>query len=113
MKRQKNLEKAVNEVEESLVEKEDEIKNAVPFNHDVTNRLLASIISINNIEDRKYITDYVVNMNVKDAADLRRFMVDNEPGIDYNVKVKDTSSPGGGYINTFLQLDQFIFINNL
>jgi hypothetical protein len=80
------------------------------YTHDLTNRLVMSTVSINGITDRNYIANYVLNMNLKDAADYRKYIVDNEPGIDYNIKVKRPDSLGGGYVETFLQLDQFIFI---
>ena len=54
--------------------------------------------------------NYVINMDIKDAGDYRKYIIDNEPGIDYNIKVKRPDSLGGGYIDTFLQLDQFIFV---
>ena len=44
------------------------------------------------------------------GLEYRKYIIDNEPGIDYNIKVKRPDSLGGGYIDTFLQLDQFIFI---
>lgn len=80
------------------------------YTHDLTNRLIMSTVSVNGVTDRKFISNYVINMNLKDAADYRKYIVDNEPGIDYNIKVKRPDSLGGGYIDTFLQLDQFIFI---
>ena len=80
------------------------------YTHDLTNRLVLSTMSINGITDRNYIANYILNMNLKDAAEYRKYIIDNEPGIDYNIKVKRPDSLGGGYIDTFLQLDQFIFI---
>ena len=52
-----------------------------------------------------------MNMNIKDSIAYRNYIIENEPGIDYNIRVKKPDSLGGGYINTFLQLDQFIFID--
>jgi hypothetical protein len=80
------------------------------YTHDLTNRLVMSTVSVNGNTDRSYIANYILNMNLKDAADYRKYIIDNEPGIDYNIKVKRPDSLGGGYIDTFLQLDQFIFI---
>lgn len=77
------------------------------FTHDLTNRLILSTVSVNGISDREYVMNYVLNMNLKDAAEYRKYIIDNEPGIDYNIKVQ---GPGGDYIDTFLQLDQFIFV---
>ena len=105
---------------ESLIKNLDKIEDAVydeyedvadsEFSHDLTNRLILSTVSVNGVEDRKYIANYVMNMNLKDATEYRKYIVENEPGIDYNVKVKRPDSLGGGYVDTFLQLDQFIFV---
>lgn len=80
------------------------------FTHDLTNRLIMSTVSVNGISDRQYVMNYVMNMNLKDASEYRKYIIENEPGIDYNIKVKRPDSLGGGYIDTFLQLDQFIFV---
>lgn len=78
--------------------------------HDLTNRLILSTVSINGNTDRKYIAEYILNLNVKDANAYRDYIFKNEPGIDYNIKVE---RPGGGEIETFLRLDQFIFITKV
>ena len=105
---------------ESLLHNLDKLEDAIyneyedvldsEFSHDLTNRLILSTVSVNGVEDRKYIANYVMNMNLKDATEYRKYIVDNEPGMDYNVKVKRPDSLGGGYVDTFLQLDQFIFV---
>lgn len=96
-------------VEEEIYEKYSDTPE-IYYTHDLTNRLIMSTVSINGIKDRKYITNYIVNMNLKDASEYRKYIIENEPGIDYNIKVKRPDSLGGGYIDTFLQLDQFIFV---
>tara|TARA_R100000008_G_scaffold86844_2_gene82016 strand:+ start:950 stop:1804 length:855 start_codon:yes stop_codon:yes gene_type:complete len=48
----------------------------------VTSRLLHSIISIDGIEDKNKISLFVRNMPAKDSRSLRKFMDDNEPGIE-------------------------------
>ena len=50
-------------------------------------------------------------MNVQDAAAYRRYILANEPGVDFNIEVERPESLGGGSIKSFLRLDQFIFIN--
>ena len=50
-------------------------------------------------------------MNVRDSSALRRYITDNEPGIDFNVTVEKPASLGGGSLTMFLTLDQFIFLN--
>ena len=93
-------------VEDEIYDKYEDVPETY-YTHDLTNRLIMSTISVNGIKDRKYVANYIVNMNLKDASEYRKYIIENEPGVDYNIKVK---SPGGDYIDTFLQLDQFIFV---
>ena len=94
-----------------------EYSNGIPvdsdilFSHSVTNKLTESIVSVNGVTDRKYISEYVMYMNVRDSSALRRYITDNEPGIDFNVTVEKPASLGGGSLTMFLTLDQFIFLN--
>lgn len=81
------------------------------FTHTVTNRLELSIMEIDGVTDRRMIRDFVRNMNVKDSSALRRYIRDNEPGIDYNIEIEKPESLGGGTMKVFLQLDQLIFLN--
>lgn len=97
-------------VRDDLEKNYDQDKD-LTFSHELTDRLLMQTISVNGVTDRKYINDYILNMNVKDAAEYRKYIVANEPGIDYNIEVQRPESLGGGSIKSFLQLDQFIFIN--
>lgn len=80
------------------------------FSHMITNKFAMSIIAVNGITDRKYINEYIMKMNVRDSSALRKYITDNEPGLDYNITVERPESLGGGSFNTFLQLDQFIFL---
>lgn len=96
-------------VEEEIYDKYKDVSETY-YTHDLTNRLIMSTVSVNGVSDRKFITNYIANMNLKDASEYRKYIVENEPGIDYNIKVKRPESLGGGYVETFLQLDQFIFI---
>lgn len=101
---------SIDSIETLILEDFDKIPETY-YTHDLTNRLILSTISVNGITDRKEIVNYVLNMNIKDAQAYRNYIIENEPGIDYNIKVKRPDSLGGGYIDTFLRLDQFIFIN--
>ena len=78
--------------------------------HAITNRLAKSIVSVNGVTDRKYIEEYVMYLNVRDSMSLRRYIVDNEPGVDFNVTIKKPESLGGGSVNMFLSIDQYIFL---
>lgn len=106
------IENAINTLENEILEKFDKLPDN-EFTHELTDRLILSTVSINGITDRKFIVDYLLRMNVTDAKAYRNYMIENEPGIDYNIKVKRPDSLGGGYIETFLRLDQFIFVNGI
>jgi hypothetical protein len=86
-------------------------EDALKFHHTLTNRLNLLIMAVDGITDRKYISEFVKKMNVRDSAALRKYMSQNEPGIDYNIEVERPASLGGGSFKTFLQLDQFLFLN--
>ena len=81
------------------------------YTHAVTNRLEMSVMAVNGITDRDYIKKYVRNMNVRDSSALRRYINDNEPGLDYNITVERPESLGGGSMPVFLQFDQLVFLN--
>ena len=95
---------------ESWGDKMDE-ENALKYNHTLTNRLNLLVMAVDGITDKKYIYDFIRKMNVRDSAALRKYMSQNEPGVDYNITIERPESLGGGSVNTFLQLDQFLFLN--
>ena len=86
-------------------------ENQIKFNHALTNKLNLLIMAVNGITDKQYINDFIRRMNVKDSTALRRYMTQNEPGVDYNIEIEKPASLGGGSYKTFLQLDQFLFLN--
>ena len=81
------------------------------YNHALTNRLNLLIMAVNGITDKKYISDFIRKMPVRDSSALRKYITNNEPGVDYNITVERPESLGGGSVTTFLQLDQFLFLN--
>lgn len=81
------------------------------YSHSVTNRLELSIMAVDGVTDRKIVKEFIRNMNVRDSSSLRKYIVENEPGIDYNVEVEKPESLGGGSMKVFLQLDQYLFLN--
>ena len=86
-------------------------ENSLKFTHTLTNRLSLLIMSVDGITDKKYINDFIRRMNVRDSSALRKYMTQNEPGVDYNIEIERPASLGGGSMKTFLQLDQFLFLN--
>lgn len=88
-----------------------ETTNDMGYTHSLTNRLELSIVSINGEEDREYISQYVNKMNVRDALEIRRYITENEPGLDFTVVVERPESLGGGSMPVFLSLDEYVFLN--
>lgn len=86
-------------------------EDAQKFNHTLTNRLNLLIMAVDGITDKKYISDFIRKMPVRDSSALRKYMTNNEPGVDYTITVQKPESLGGGSITTFLQLDKFLFLN--
>lgn len=82
-----------------------------PFTNIITNRMQLMVMEINGNRDRKFIYNYIMNMNVRDASAFRRYVNENEPGLDFNIEVERPESLGGGTVNVFLQLDQYLFLN--
>lgn len=81
------------------------------INHVITNRLELMIQSINGNQDKQYISDFVRNMPSMDSLKLRRYVNDNEPGIDWNITVEKPESLGGGSFNLFLEWESNAFLN--
>jgi hypothetical protein len=98
----RNIDKWLNKIE---------VTNDLGYTHTLTNRLELSIVSINGNENRDFIANYVQNMNVRDALELRRYINDNEPGLDYAITVERPESLGGGSMPVFLSVDEYVFLN--
>lgn len=81
------------------------------YSQQLTNKLSLLVMEIDGVRDKNLIHKEIINMNVRDSVALRRYITNNEPGIDYNLKIERPESLGGGSIDVFLQLDQFIFLN--
>jgi hypothetical protein len=87
------------------------VENRTTISHTLTNRLIKMIKSVNGVTDRKFIKEYVVKMNIRDSSALRKYVIEHEPGLDFNIEVERPQSLGGGSMTTFLTFDQFIFLN--
>ena len=105
----KRIDDAIKTIDEWHDSIEPEIETKI--SHAITNKMIASIKSIDGITDKKYIREFVVKMNIRDSASLRKYMLENEPGVDFKVEVERPKSLGGGSMETFLPFDQFIFLN--
>ena len=103
------IRKAIRDIDNWQESMDDE--DSLTYTHTVTNRLELSIMEVDGVTDRRMIRDFVRNMNVRDSSALRKYINENEPGIDYNIVVEKPESLGGGSMPVFLQLDQYIFLN--
>lgn len=81
------------------------------YSHSLTNRLTAQVMSINGNTNRAFIGEYIENMNVRDSLSLRKYIANNEPGLNFEIEIEKPESLGGGSQKVFLPFDQFIFLN--
>ena len=88
-----------------------ENKNSNKFNRNITNRLEMQITAINGNYDREYIRKAIYNMPANDSLKLRRYILENEPGLDFEVEIQRPESLGGGSFKTFLEWNDTVFFN--
>ena len=50
-------------------------------------------------------------MRAKEAYAYRTYVMNNKPGVDFNITVNIPESDGGGSFDTFLTTDDTIFLN--
>ena len=84
-------------------------KKTLPYTKTVTNTMEMQIVSINGNTDRKYIHNYILNMPASDSLAFRRYVYDNQPGVDFEIEVERPVSDGGGTFNCFLEWDDYVF----
>ena len=68
--------------QEITVLSERKKKQGLKSDNLVTTKLQYSIVAVDGIKDRGKINTFIANMPARDSLALRRFMDDNEPGID-------------------------------
>lgn len=71
-----------------------------------TAQLVKMIKSVNGDDNPKLVKQYVNNMRLRDVNAFRKFVSENEHGIDMNLTVR---TPGGESIATFLPLNTQFF----
>ena len=91
--------------------KKIEEKNGNKFNKAITNRMEMQIVAINGNYDREYIRKAIYNMPANDSLKLRRYILENEPGLDFEVEIERPESLGGGSFKTFLEWNDTVFFN--
>lgn len=87
------------------------LTNEMVYNTTITNKMVANTVSVNGNTDQEYIKLYIENMRAKEAKKYREYIMDNTPGVDFNISVDIPESDGGGSFETFLQLRETLFIN--
>ena len=88
-----------------------EEKHGLPINRLITNRLEMSVVSVNGNSDRDFIRKYISTMVAKDSLFLRRYILENTPGLDFRIKIEKPESLGGGFIETFLDWNDTVFLS--
>lgn len=86
-------------------------KNIVEQERAITNTMLLSIVAVNGNSDKDYIKKYVNTMPAREAFDFRKYIIQNEPGMNFQITVNRPENLGGGSFKTFLNIDTSIFIN--
>ena len=67
---------------EMMIINERKKKSGIKTDSNITDRLSRSIVSIDGITDRNKINMFVKNIPARDSLSLRRFLDNNEPGIE-------------------------------
>ena len=66
------------------------------YSKTLTNRLATQVMSINGNTNKRFIAEYVENMNVRDSLALRKYITVNEPGLNFELEIEKPESLGGG-----------------
>jgi len=80
--------------EEIMITNEKQKKLGLKTESNVTTNLLHAIVSIDGIEDRSKIANFIKMMPAMDSLALRNFIKDNEPGV---IMKQETSCPSCGH----------------
>lgn len=82
-----------------------------PYLKIITNRLEMQVQAVNGDYDKETVRKFIMNMPAKDSLMLRRYILENEPGLDFEVEIQRPESLGGGSFKTFLDWDDSVFLN--
>jgi hypothetical protein len=91
--------------------KKIELTNSNKYNKSITNRMEMQITAINGNYDKEYIRKAIYGMPANDSLMLRRYIIENEPGLDFEVEIERPESLGGGSFKTFLEWNDTVFFN--
>ena len=67
--------------------------------NNITGYLESVILSIDGVEDKNKITHFIKNMPARDSKELRKFITENEPGIDMKWEYQCQSCNANNQIN--------------
>lgn len=106
-----NINEDIDEISEIMGTVTDESENNTEiYPKTVTEQMIMHTVSVNGNTDREYIKNFIENMRSGDAMQYRNYFVEHRPGVNFNVKITIPKSDGGGSFNTFLRLDDSVFI---
>lgn len=80
--------------EEIMATSERQKKLGLSTESNVTTNLMHSIVSIDGVQDRAKISNFIKNMPARDSLALRNYVKENEPGV---VMKQETSCPACGH----------------
>lgn len=101
----------LSDLKEYIKEEDTDIEYKEGYTKAVTERMLMHTVSVNNNKDREYIKNYIENMRSGEAYSYRNYILRNTPGVDFNINITIPESDGGGSFDTFLRIDDAIFLN--
>lgn len=109
----KDLNDCISDITDIINEniKETNEKDVTDFLNIITEQMISYTKSINGNNDKEFIANYVNNMRAKDAYKYRSFVNENKPGVNLIIKVNVPESDGGGSFNTFLTINDSVFLN--
>lgn len=77
----------------------------------VTEQMVMSTVSVNGNSDPNVVRHFIEHMRAGDARKYRSYIADNKPGVDFSMTINIPQSDGGGSFNTFLRLEDTLFLN--
>lgn len=86
-------------------------KKRIQYNKAITNRMEMQIVSIDGETNRKKIRQMINAMPANDSLHLRRYILENEPGLNFEIEIQRPESMGGGSFKTFLEWGDTVFLN--
>lgn len=101
----------ISDLKDIINENMDTNKSDNGYNDVITKQMIAYTVSINGNYDRNYIKTYIDNMRAKDAYAYRTYVSENRPGVNFNITINIPERDGGGSFDTFLTIDDTIFLN--